>query len=407
MPEQNLSPTHRLWLAQHALNLLSFGRHCPQAVGGSAWLDEVGAPRDSVATATWITCRMVHVYSIGALLGVPGATPVARQALAGLSGRLHDTETGGWFHAIDGSGTPAEGKSCYDHAFVLLAASSALLAGLTGAAELLDDAQAVFLEKFWDEENGRCVDTWDTGFSVCDPYRGANANMHAVEAMLAVGSVTSDTRWIQRAVRICRFVAEQALAHEWRIPEHYDESWRPVLEYNRDRPDDQFKPFGATVGHGLEWSRLFLHAEAALAPDENPWLLEGSIRLFDRAVEDGWFADGLPGFVYTTDWTGDAVVRDRLHWVVAEAINAAAALHRRTGQGEYLAQYLKYWDHAAEYFVDHEKGSWRHQLSSDNKPNDTVWAGKPDLYHAFQAALGPRLPLWPMIAPAIATGRIE
>ena len=46
---------------------------------------------------------------------------------------------------------------------------------------------------------------------------------------------------------------------DWRLPEHYDEHWRPEPEAGRERPDDPFKPYGATVGHGLEWSRLLLN----------------------------------------------------------------------------------------------------------------------------------------------------
>ncbi len=280
-------------------------------------------------------------------------------------------------------------------------------AGLPGGPELLEDAQRIFLDRFWDDAAGLCVDTWDTGFTTLDPYRGLNANMHAVEAMLSVASVTGDRSWVGRALRICRFVTDVAKTHTWRIPEHYDTAWTPQLDYHRDRPDDPFKPFGATVGHGLEWSRLLLHAEAAGPPGTEPGLADAAAELFDRAVSDGWHADGEPGFVYTTDWDGTPVVRDRLHWVLAEAINAAAALHCRTGQSRYAELYRSYWDYADRFFIDHERGSWRHQLAPDGTPDDTVWAGKPDTYHALQATLVPRLPLYPMLATAIAQGLLS
>jgi len=407
MTDELVRPTHRLWLAQHTLGLLAFGRRSPHPDGGARWLDDQGAPRDDLPTYTWITGRMVHVYSVGALLGVPGAAPVAERALAGLTGRLRDRDDGGWYHALAPDGAPEPGKECYDHAFVLLAAASASQAGLGGAESLLADAQRTFLDRFWDEEAGMCADRWDTSFTTRDPYRGLNANMHSVEAMLSVAGVTGDRAWMDRAARVCRFVADSARAHSWRLPEHYDSAWTPLLEYNRDRPDDQFKPFGATVGHGVEWSRLFLHLEAALAPEPAPWLPDAATRLFDRAVADGWDADGRPGFVYTTDWDGTPVVRDRLHWVVAEAINAAAAFHRRTGHERYAALYRAYLDYADQYLIDHDHGSWHHQLAPDNAPNDSVWSGKPDIYHVFQATLGPRLPLYPMLATAVAEGHLD
>ncbi|MCB7534982.1 AGE family epimerase/isomerase, partial [Escherichia coli] len=44
--------------------------------------------------------------------------------------------------------------------------------------------------------------------------------------------------------------------NNWRIPEHFNSDWEPELEFNADKPDDQFKPYGATPGHGIEWARL-------------------------------------------------------------------------------------------------------------------------------------------------------
>ncbi len=146
-----------------------------------------------------------------------------------------------------------------------------------------------------------------------------------------------------------------------------------------------------------------MHLDAALGSGDGS-LVEAAERLFQRAVTDGWAADGAPGFVYTTDWSGTPVVRDRMHWVAAEAIGAAAALHRRTGRSEYAQWYRRWWDYADVHLIDHVRGSWRHQLDPANHPASSVWEGKPDLYHAVQATLIPRLPLYPMLATAIDEG---
>ena len=69
-------------------------------------------------------------------------------------------------------------KQCYAHAFVILAASSALLAGRTGARELLEKAIRLYDLRFWNEAEGLACDTWNTEFTVLDDYRGLNANMH-------------------------------------------------------------------------------------------------------------------------------------------------------------------------------------------------------------------------------------
>ena len=55
---------------------------------------------------------------------------------------------------------------------------------------LLHRALEVFDEHFWDADAAMVVETWDRAFSVLSDYRGVNANMHAVEALLAAYDVT-------------------------------------------------------------------------------------------------------------------------------------------------------------------------------------------------------------------------
>jgi sulfoquinovose isomerase len=397
-------PTHRHWLGRELTRLLEFGRELPVPGGGAAWLDDDGHPDPSQPVQTWITARTTHVYSLATMLGYPGAAAIADAALAGLTGPLRDDANGGWYSDA-GEGAAEGTKACYDHAFVVLAASTATLAGRPGARELLDEALSVLLTRFWDDEVGMCVDAWDREFTTVDTYRGVNGNMHSVEAMLAAYDVTDDRAWLDRAARICTNVVTHASANEWRIPEHYDAEWVPQPELNADKPGDKFKPYGATIGHGLEWARLLLHVEAA-GGEVPRGGVTAATALFDRAVEDGWAADGALGFVYTTDWSGKPVVRDRMHWVVAEATAAAAALYSRTGEQRFADDYQRWWDYAEAFVLDRERGSWRHQLDGDNVPSATVWPGKADLYHAVQSVLIPRLPLAPAIGRAVAEGLV-
>ena len=405
-------PTHRAWLDDQFRALLGFGEHCAAPGGGAFWLDTRGRPEPDRGIHTWITARMVHVYALGALLGVPGSGPVADAAMTGLTGPLRDAAHGGWFPSIAPDGRAAEGKACYDHAFVVLAASTAVAAGRAGAAALLAEALDVYDRRFWDSAAGLPVDLWDTAFERLDGYRGINSAMHSTEALLAAADVLADVggdpvaaaTCRRRALGILERVAGWASENDWRVPEHFDDSWQPQLEHNADRPDDPFKPYGATIGHGLEWARLLLHGEAAAtaageAPP--PGALDAATSLFDRAVADGWEVDGHPGFVYTTDWSGAPVVRDRMHWVAAEATATAAALHQRTGDPTYAERYAVWWDHIRLLLLDDEHGSWHHQLDPSNVPTDTVWPGKADLYHAVGATLVPRLPLAPALSVAV------
>ena len=113
--------------------------------------------------------------------------------------------------------------------------------------------------------------------------------------------------------------------------------------------------------------------------------------------------DGADGFVYTVDWSGQPVVRERMHWVAAEATATAAALHQATGEASYADWYATWWEHIDACFRDPEHGSWHHELSPGLEPSSQTWQGKPDTYHAFQATLIPRLPLSPTLAKALAS----
>ncbi len=121
-------------------------------------------------------------------------------------------------------------------------------------------------------------------------------------------------------------------------------------------------------------------------------------------MREGWAVDGADGFVYTVDWNGRPVVRERMHWVVAEATATAAALHQVTGESSYADWYATWWQHIDQHFRDPDLGSWHHELAPDLTPSSLTWPGKPDTYHAFQATLIPRLPLAPTLARSLADG---
>jgi mannose/cellobiose epimerase-like protein (N-acyl-D-glucosamine 2-epimerase family) len=391
------------WLDDQFLSLIRFGYRVQHPLGGAAWLSDEGVPDLNYPVHTWITGRMAHVYALAHLRGDSEAPAIADSMLDALSTRLRDDEYGGWYSSITDDGTTPDEKSCYQHAFVVLAASSCAIAGREGARQLLDAALGEWNAHFYDEHEGMYADLWNREFTLLDSYRGVNANMHAVEALLAAYDATGNREWLRRALHICDRVANEfAAPNDWRIPEHFDEAWNPLPEFNNDRVDDQFKPYGATPGHGLEWSRLILNTEAALGSDAPDWMLPAAEALFAQAVADGWAPDGADGFVYTTDWDGEPVVRDRMHWVVAEGAAAAASLYRRTGNELYAELARGWWLYINDYIIDHERGSWHHQLDEFNRPINTVWPGKPDLYHAVQATLIPRMPLAPGLAAHLA-----
>lgn len=393
-----------------------------QVPNGFGYLTEDGQISPDKPAELWITCRMTHLFSLAHLLGFPGADRLARHGVESLAGPFHDQENGGWFSAVATSNPPGsdssvevvdDAKASYAHAFVLLAANSAVAAGIDGAEELLAAALESQDEHWFDPESGKVRESWDRTFSVEEDYRGINANMHTVEAYLAVADLTGNQELLDRAVGILHFVAGQAGKHDWRIPEHFTADWQVVPDYNEDQPAHPFRPFGVTPGHGLEWSRLMLQARQSVIDSGNipeQWMLPAAVELYERAVTDGWNVDGAPGFVYTTDFEGNPVVTQRMHWVLCEAVAANVVLSRALASGDYpgaaelrntLQEQLEEWGEYAGKYLEEAPGRWHHELDGSNDVAAETWPGKPDAYHLAQMLLLPLLPVSPAFAAAL------
>jgi sulfoquinovose isomerase len=402
---------HSRWLEAETDRLFEFARAAASPTGGFGWLGNNGVRDDEVPKQLWINARMTHVFALATLMGRPGAAPLVDHGIAALRESFHDAEHGGWFTSISPGGPVDDRKAGYPTYFVVLGAASAVIAGRPGASDLLAEALAVTDQHFWSDAEGMSRESWDRAFSVCEPYRGGNVNMHAVEAYLTAASATGNRTWLDKALSITdRMVHRFARGNSYRVFEHFDEQWKPLPDYSIDAPAHRFRPYGSTPGHWMEWSRLILHLRAefqALGEEPPDWMLEDAIGLFDAALRDGWRSDGGEGFVYTVDWSGSPVVRKRIRWVVAEAIGAAATLYAATGDPRYEACYRDFWDYARTYLIDYENGSWWQELDADNRVSGEVWDGKPDVYHLMHALLVPRLPLRPAMAAALAGGQLD
>ena len=383
---------NRDFLREIRERLFAFGHRFPSPGGSSWYLGDDGTPWTEKNREAYVTCRMAHVYSIASLMGHEGSEALVDAAVKGLRGELRDKEHDGWYEGLTPGGSHLSGKQCYAHAFVILAGTSAYLAGRPEAEELLQEALEVYDRYYWNEEEGLSCDNWNTEFTVMDDYRGLNANMHSVEAFLAVADAAGKEEYRVRAGRIIDHVLDWAKDNHWRIPEHYTKDWEPDLEKNREKPDDPFKPYGATPGHGLEWARLITQwALSTYKEDEEGMLpyINAAEELFRRAVKDAWNADGAPGICYTTGWDGKPIVHERMHWTLAEGINTAAVLYHVTKKQEYADAYAAFMQYLDEKVLDHVNGSWFHQMDQNNQVTGTVWPGKPDIYHALQATLIP------------------
>jgi mannose/cellobiose epimerase-like protein (N-acyl-D-glucosamine 2-epimerase family) len=274
---------------------------------------------------------------------------------------------------------------------------------------LLSEALTTWQQRFWDDAAGLAVEEWDAHWSVLSEYRGVNANMHGVEATLAAADAEAAMGAHEHAEALRgqalrsteRVVHGWARERGWRLPEHFTANWTPLPEYNRDRPADPFRPYGVTIGHQFEWSRLSLHLRAALA-DPPSWLLDDATGLFDAAATRGWAADGHEGFPYTLDWDDRPVVGARMHWVLCEAIAAATVLATVTGEQRYRDLAGRWRAHGEARFADAATGSWHHELTPTGEVGSGTWAGQPDAYHLAQMLLLDGRPVRGSVAAALA-----
>ena len=138
------APVARVDAAAEERRLLDFARGSAATPTGFAWLDERGVPDLSQPVHTWITTRMTHVFSLAHLQAVEDAAGLAAHGVRALAGPLRDHEHGGWYAAVSHGGRVVDAtKAAYAHAFVVLAASSASVAGVPGGEALLEEALAV------------------------------------------------------------------------------------------------------------------------------------------------------------------------------------------------------------------------------------------------------------------------
>jgi len=387
--------SHRLWLLDEANRLLDFyaaGSINPK--GGFFDLDDYGLPLPTgwppapmPTRNLFQTTRIVHCFAIAHLMGRPGADELVDHGMQFLWDGHRDADRGG-YHWSSGYKAPVNAaKVAYGHAFVLLAASSAKAAGHPDADRLLADISDVLDRHFWEEEFGAIREDFHPDWTPVETYRGQNSNMHLTEALMAAFEATGDRLYLDRAERVATHLIRNITAgNDWRLPEHFDERWRIDFAYDRD----VFRPFGSTIGHWLEWSRLLLQLWA-LSGRKSDWMKEASIQLFGKAVAEGWDPE-RGGFYFTVGWDGKPVDRDRYWWPCTEGIGAAAFLADITGEAVYEGWYRRIWDWCERHLIDREAGSWRHQLNDELQPITDPWFGKPDLYHSLQATLIPLLP---------------
>lgn len=316
--------------------------------------------------------------------------------------------TGGYAWTLREGKVEDDMNHCYGVAFVLLAYSCALKAGIEQGREWMDETWQLLETHFWEPQHGLYRDEADAQWNFTG-YRGQNANMHMCEAMLAAFEASGERRYVERALQLAdNMTRRQAAKAGGLVWEHYDVDWNIDWHYNLDNPKHLFRPWGFQPGHQTEWAKLLMILDRHVEAD---WLVPTARHLFDSAVTRSW--DAARGGLYYgfapaglqqalneakalgspamdgqafAEGPADICDDDKYFWVQAESLAAAALLAQRTGDDAYWQWYGKLWAYSWEHFVDHTHGAWFRILDADNRKYDDEKspAGKTD-YHTMGA----------------------
>ncbi|HEY5849145.1 MAG TPA: AGE family epimerase/isomerase [Lysobacter sp.] len=313
----------------------------------------------------------------------------ARHGLRYLRDVHRNPRSGGYAWTIRDGVAEDRTNHCYGVAFVLLAYSSALKAGITEVTPWMDETWELLESRFWEPAHGLYRDEADADWNFSG-YRGQNANMHMCEAMLAAFEASGQSRYLERALMLADNMTRRQAAHAGGLVwEHYDRDWNIDWNYHRDDPKHLFRPWGFQPGHQTEWSKLLLILDGHLRERGvvAGWLRERAAHLFDTSVAHAW--DERHGglfYGFAPDAGYPVCDTDKYFWVQAESIAAAARLAQTTGDDRYWDWYQRLWDYSWRFFIDHERGAWYRILDRDNRKysDEKSPAGKTD-YHTMGA----------------------
>ncbi|MDE1158242.1 MAG: AGE family epimerase/isomerase [Neorhizobium sp.] len=388
-------PYHRRWLAKQAEGLMDFFQYrAINPKGGFYDLDDVGnpLPGENPARGIHASARMVHCFSIAYMLGRPGAGDIIDHGMNYLWNGHRDARHGGYVWSMDDDGHADQNKQGYGHAFVLLAASAAKVIGHPLADRMLADITEVLQTRFWEEKHGAIAEEFSADWGPIDggSYRGQNSNMHLTEALMAAYEATGEQHYLDKAERIADLVIRRCAGSTgFRVGEHFDPNWSLNKSYYH--PDEMFRPAGTTPGHALEWARLTLQLWV-LGGKKHAWMPDAAKNLFVQAMALGWDKE-KGGFFYTLDWDDKPAKTNKLWWPMCEAAGAAHFINQHLpADGFFEDSYRLIWSTIANRFIDHKNGGWHEELTEDLVPAHTLFPGKGDIYHAFQACL---IPLYP------------
>ena len=269
------------WLADSALPFWTTAGYSRSAGLFHECVGFDGRPLDQLSKRLMVQGRQLYVLAHAFLLGMHDDRALLERTFARVVDvfRRPDLQYR-WIFSIDAAGNVADPRcDTYSLAFVLLALAWIYrVNGDAGVLALIDEVCAL-LDGPLAASGGGAID----GLPRPDRFRRQNANMHLLEAYLALHQSTGNDDHLVRARGIVALFSSKLFDRDRRaLPELFDDAWRAT------------EPAWFEPGHHFEWAwllRRFARFDPISATrDSGARDIE---RLLSRALAEGVDAEGF------------------------------------------------------------------------------------------------------------------
>jgi mannose/cellobiose epimerase-like protein (N-acyl-D-glucosamine 2-epimerase family) len=352
-------------MIEHSLPLWSWKGWDQRRGGFVERLDIEGRADDLAPRRVRVQARQIYCFAKAAEIGwYPQGRELAIKGLDYLLAKARSPDgRPGFVHLLDPDGAVLNPlRDAYDHAFVLLALSSAYQ--LSGDTQIKDEIESLvaFLDTDLRSPHGGFIE----GIPATLPRR-QNPQMHLFEAMIATFDATRDPVYQNRAGDLfALFVANLYDAKRQALGEYFEEDWSKI------------EPLSVEPGHQAEWVWLLKGFERITGCPTGRYraqLLSSALRYRDAAT--GCLID-------EGDAEGNVRKFTRRLWPQTEIAKAFIA-QAEAGEPGAAQEALEALVRLYRYYLRHPvPGGWYDQFDRDNRSLvDTIPASS--FYHIICA----------------------
>jgi histidinol-phosphate phosphatase family protein len=345
-------------------------------------VDFDGQPLDQLPKRLMVQCRQLYVVAHSLLLGMHDKRSLLEAGFASMVAHFRKPEMPHrWIFSVAPDGSVADGRcDSYTLAFLLLASAwTYRVKPDTAILDLVTEVYAL-IDGPLNARGGGAID----GVPRPDALLRQNANMHLLEAYLALYQATGHAQHLNRARALAALFSAKLFDRERKtLPEVFDDHWKPA-------PPLWFEP-----GHHFEWAWLLRRISTLGGPSESGEIDALLVRALAEGIDEGFAIDRV-------EIAGGARVLSRRCWGTCEYLKACASRFTDTADEAWLQraseglQALR-----AGFTATTVPGLWIDRLDqsggalSEDVPASTLYhlfVALTEIERGFGAAISPTLP---------------